>query len=269
MAPLPKKTIEHFTHPGHQLIEVFDNEEYLCDGCKTLGVGTRYRCNACDFDLHEHCGKCPMTFTSFMHPQHQLNLVVRKPQAERQIERICDFCGDHVEGLFYRCKLCEFDVHPQCTQLPQDVRHVLHPHHPLRLQPASSSWCMVCQSECTGWRYRCAICNCFDIHLGCVLTPCDSSTSTSPSTSTPRSVQQPVAPPSSFGGYAYGIPSFGAYSYAVPSGYGTAPDNMCHQYPYVSNQGPGGGKKTKKMYVLVRKLAVGVVTNIVFGAIGL
>ncbi|KAK1563009.1 hypothetical protein Q3G72_020736 [Acer saccharum] len=289
MAPLTKKkTIVHFTHPGHQLSEVFENQEYLCDGCKTHGIGTRYRCNACDFDLHEHCGTCPMTLSTFLHPQHQLQLVVRKPQGTRQIERICDVCGDHVEGLFYRCKLCEFDVHPLCTQLPQDVGHVLHPQHPLRLQQAPSGYlCMVCQSECTGWRYRCAVCNCIDIHVGCVLIPCDSNSSPSPSTSmsapsTSRSVKQPGTPQglptaSPFGGgYAYGVPnSFGTvypyYNYAVPSGYGTDPYNMYHQAPYGSNQqaAPGGGKKTKKMYLIVGKLALGVVTNIVFGAIGL
>ncbi|KAK2657783.1 hypothetical protein Ddye_010835 [Dipteronia dyeriana] len=226
-----------------------------------------------------------MTFSTFMHPQHQLQLVVRKPQAARQIERICDVCGDHVEGLFYRCKLCEFDVHPLCTQLPQEVRHVLHPQHPLRLlQAPSGYWCIICQSECTGWRYRCAICNCFDIHVGCVITPCDSnsspSTSTSSAPSTPRSVKQPgtrglATPSPSFGGnYDYGVPYFGAYPYnAVPPRYGTDPYNMYHQAGsyYGSNQqaAPGRGKKTNKMYLIVGKLALGVVTNIVFGAIGL
>ncbi|MBA0601371.1 hypothetical protein Gorai_004551, partial [Gossypium raimondii] len=31
---------------------------------------------------------------------------------------VCDLCGNHVEGLFYWCKLCEFDAHTLCTQLP-------------------------------------------------------------------------------------------------------------------------------------------------------
>ncbi|KAJ0088002.1 hypothetical protein Patl1_31792 [Pistacia atlantica] len=36
-------------------------------------------------------------------------------KSTRQIDRICDVCRDGVEGLFYRCKECEFDVHPLCT----------------------------------------------------------------------------------------------------------------------------------------------------------
>ena len=41
MAPLPRITIQHFTH-NHPLTKVYENKEFLCDGCKTLGSGTRY-----------------------------------------------------------------------------------------------------------------------------------------------------------------------------------------------------------------------------------
>ncbi|MBA0814757.1 hypothetical protein Gohar_020564 [Gossypium harknessii] len=47
---------------------------------------------------------------------------------------VCDLCGNLVEGLFYRYKLCEFDAHTLCTQLPEYVRHVMHTDNPLRLQ---------------------------------------------------------------------------------------------------------------------------------------
>ncbi|XVF55198.1 hypothetical protein PTKIN_Ptkin06aG0017600 [Pterospermum kingtungense] len=76
--------------------------------------------------------------------------------------RVCDLCVDPVEGLFYRCKLCEFDVHPLCTQLPEHVRHVMHKDHPLRLQRS-------------------------------VPAPCAEETTT---TSTPRSAKRPAPPPS-------------------------------------------------------------------------
>ncbi|XWS59865.1 hypothetical protein CRYUN_Cryun08bG0158700 [Craigia yunnanensis] len=68
MAPLSKKTIQHFTH-CHPLTEVSANTEFLCNGCRTLGFGTRYRCEPCDFDLHDHCAICPMEIelSSFMH----------------------------------------------------------------------------------------------------------------------------------------------------------------------------------------------------------
>ncbi|KAI3474135.1 hypothetical protein Pfo_028923 [Paulownia fortunei] len=171
MAPLPKNSIDHFAHPGHPLTAFEGDKEYLCDGCKTLGTGKRYRCHGCDFDLHDYCGTCPRVLSSFMHQNHALSLVIRKAQGTRQVDRICDVCADPVEGLFYRCKECEFDVHPLCTQLPQKLQHALHKIHPLNLQ----SWpvpglCAVCRGLCNSWRYRCGICN-FDIHLECVLVP--------------------------------------------------------------------------------------------------
>lgn len=102
MAPVPQtNTISHFTHPGHRLSPVNVAEEYRCDGCKTNGAGARFRCGPCDFDLHEYCATCPSTLSSFMHP-HPLNLVQRKSQSTRRIERVCDVCGDGVEALFYR-----------------------------------------------------------------------------------------------------------------------------------------------------------------------
>lgn len=290
MSPLHgQKTIQHFTHPNHKLFEINNENEYLCDGCKTLGSSTRFRCHGCDFDLHEYCGTCPTTLSSFMHPQHQLDLVNRVPQATRQNARICDVCGDSIEGLFYRCKLCEFDVHPVCTQLPQQVRHVLDPAHPLTLQPFSSAWCVVCRNECTSWRYRCGICG-VDIHLECLLTPCDQaskSTSTS-STTRSRSVRQPAAPPAfgaHYANYNYGVPSFGNgvhnyafpyqapsfgaynYAYAVPYGFGPYNNVMSHQQQQGNEQqaGGGGGRFRRRMFKIVGNIALGVFTNAVFG----
>ena len=255
--PSNQKTIEHFTHPGHKLFQFNNDNWYLCKGCKTAGDGTRFRCHDCDFDLHEYCGTCPMTLSSFMHPQHQLNLVNRMPQATRQNVRFCAVCGHSVEGLFYRCKLqCEFDVHPVCAQLPQQARHVLDPEHPLTLtlQPLSST-CVVCRNECTSGRYRCGICG-VDIHIQCLLTPCDRaprSTSTS-STTRSLSVRQPPAPPAfdahyanynygvpsfSDGAYPYQAPSFGAYNYAYP--HQQTPSFGTYNYAYPHQQTPSFG----------------------------
>ncbi|XVF08163.1 hypothetical protein REPUB_Repub06bG0202400 [Reevesia pubescens] len=283
MAPLSKKTVQHFTH-CHTLTEVSASTEFLCNGCMTLGFGTRYRCEPCDFDLHDHCATCPTELSSFMH-DHGLKLVVRKPQATRQNDRVCDLCGDPVEGLFYRCKLCEFDVHPLCTQLPENVRHVMHKDHPLRLQRSVPGNCMVCKDTCTSWHYRCGIC-CFDLHLECVLAPCEEAATT---TSTPRSLKTPAPPPSappffdSCNGYGYGAippppyfayanygvpfapPYFGPYvhSYGIPSSSGQYHVNSHHNHS--SQAQGGGGKVRKKMYAIAGDLALGVLSNVVFG----
>ncbi|KAK2633715.1 hypothetical protein Ddye_028507 [Dipteronia dyeriana] len=43
-------------HPSHsdQELELKSyGKVYICNGCKELGIGSRYRCKQCDFDLHE------------------------------------------------------------------------------------------------------------------------------------------------------------------------------------------------------------------------
>ncbi|CAK9185372.1 unnamed protein product [Ilex paraguariensis] len=259
MVPLPKNAIEHFTHPGHRLEQLKANTKYHCDGCKTHGSGTRYRCNGCDFDLHEYCGTCPRSLSSFMH-SHPLGLVVRKAQATRRNERVCNVCGDHVEGLFYRCKDCEFDVHPLCTQLPQSLCHALHPAHPLTLQSTSSSsgWCAICRGSCCSWRYRCGACG-FDIHLECVLVPCDPPTQRSvppfgqppPPAPPPQSPIPPFSQPPPPGP----PPHYGVYGHGMPSGYQQT------QAVGATTNGTAG----KMMYSLVGKLAIGVFSNAIFG----
>ncbi|XVE61950.1 hypothetical protein DITRI_Ditri06bG0079500 [Diplodiscus trichospermus] len=285
MAPLSKETIEHFTHNGHPLTEVSTNTEFLCNGCSTLGFGTRYRCERCDFDLHERCATCPLELSSFMH-EHPLKLVVRKPQATCQNDRVCDLCSDPVEGLFYRCKQCEFDVHPLCTQLPEYVRHVMHKDHPLRLQRLVPGRCMVCKDTCSSWHYRCGNC-CFDLHLECVLAPCAEATTTK---SASRSLTTPAPPPSAspfsdaFNAFGYGaiLPSpYFAYSCMVPRpppcfgpcahGYGlpsTSGENNINSHHNNSSQDQGSGSKVrKKMYAIAGNLALGVLSNIVFGTV--
>ncbi|KAK6231358.1 DC1 - like 10 [Theobroma cacao] len=333
MASLPQKTVQHFTH-DHPLTEVDARTEFVCDGCRTLGVGTRYGCESCDFDLHDHCATCPLELSSFMH-EHDLKLVVSKPQATSlQNERFCDLCGDPVQGIFYQCRLCEFDVHPLCTKLPEYVRHVMHKEHPLRLQGSVPGRCMVCKDTCTSWHYRCGIC-CFDLHLECVLAPCEEEAT---STSTSRSLKSPVPPPSpsapslcnaygygaippppspsapslynaygygaippppsssaspyyvyGYGAiqppppppsspyYAYGYgaippPPYSAYGYRPSAhGYGTPSSSggyHLNNHPQCSSQVQGvGGKNRKNMYAIAGQLALGVVTNVVFGTI--
>ncbi|KAL1549198.1 hypothetical protein AAHA92_17330 [Salvia divinorum] len=58
MAPLPKNSTNHFTHP-HPLTTADYNQEFSCDGCKTLRIAKRFRCSACDFELHDYCATCP------------------------------------------------------------------------------------------------------------------------------------------------------------------------------------------------------------------
>nr|XP_016507408.1 PREDICTED: diacylglycerol kinase theta-like [Nicotiana tabacum] len=268
MAPLRQQ----HEHP----ITIYDdanNTKYLCEGCMIPGSGKRYHCHDCNFNLHEHCGTCPPNLSSFMHPYHSLKLVERNHLRER----FCNVCRDTIEGLSYRCELCEFDVHPLCTQLPETLRHALHK-HPLRLLGSSEAGkCAVCSGECdaSSWRYRCALCG-FDIHMGCVPIQCEKKM-------TDRGIPMYV-PPSLFphhqqqyfGVYAYGNSST-PYWNPTPN-YSPGPSNMQH-YNYMPHpplhlqhhcQGQAqtyfGGGIGQIMFELVKALVVGVMTNMIFGA---
>ncbi|RDX60782.1 hypothetical protein CR513_61050, partial [Mucuna pruriens] len=161
-------TVRHFTHPSHPLQYVTWNTQFRCDGCKLLGYGNRYRCDTCDFDLHEYCCTCPTSLTSFLHPTHQLTREVMNPQGQRDMEHKCNVCRMFVNGLFYRCRECDFDVHPLCAQLPQHTRHPQHAHHVLRLQAGPSvASCVVCAEPLSNaLGYRCETSD-LGFHLKC------------------------------------------------------------------------------------------------------
>lgn len=220
-------SIAHITHqiPGHFLEEVYGSadQEFHCDGCKIPGYGPRYRCHDCDFNMHMVCGVCPSTLSTFIHLQHILRLMTS------DCKRVCHLCGDDVEGLFYRCTLCDFNIHPLCTKLRQEIfLQSLHPTCPLKLQTTSSAGsCRLCNTECTtsSWVYGCRICG-FDIHLRCILAPAHK-----PATSSSRSLEAP--PPWGVYGGGNGIPPYNGYVPSYTHHYSFTPPPMYNYWlPY-------------------------------------
>ncbi|KAK4796517.1 hypothetical protein SAY86_028843 [Trapa natans] len=168
----PRTSLHH-----HLLVELRSHTDpkgqFLCDGCKMHGTGERFQCEMCNFNLHVHCATCPASLSSFLHegPGHKLILV--QGQWQDRVDRSCNVCNGGIEGpLFYRCDcvLCEFYVHPGCTRLPREVKHA-RDEHPLTFQLMSSGQCLVCHRTCSGWRYRCSLCE-IDIHFPCLLDWC-------------------------------------------------------------------------------------------------
>lgn len=233
--------VHHFTHI-HPLTKVDGYSEFTCGGCKTYGFGKIYRCSSCDYNLHEHCAKCLPTILSFMHPQHELQLVFRGPEQTHHEKRMCDICDEPVEGLFYQCHPCGFDVHPLCTQLPQHVRHVPHPAHLLELSRwGASSTCMVCSGAIRSWRYKCGPCG-LDVHMECVNT----------SAASVATIQQRC---------------YGSQPYYHPSQYYQPyynHGNANHQGRVDQESTPSIGRR---MFGVLMALTVGVVCNIVAGPV--
>lgn len=100
---------EHFTHPGHKLVQLESKKEYLCSCCKTLGSGKTFQCSSCNaFNMHEFCAKCPVQLSTFMHPLHRLSLVVRTAHGMRANKCTCDVCEDDLEGFFLSVQRLRF-----------------------------------------------------------------------------------------------------------------------------------------------------------------
>lgn len=106
-------TIQHFTH-YHPLTQANAAGTYTCDGCKLYGEGKTYRCNDCDYDLHEYCATCPPSLINSCHgPDHELSLF-NGPTTERP----CYICRVYIQGMFYTCRHCSFESHPLCSHVP-------------------------------------------------------------------------------------------------------------------------------------------------------
>ncbi|EAZ04681.1 hypothetical protein OsI_26835 [Oryza sativa Indica Group] len=164
--------ITHFAHPQHLLLKTrYDStSRHVCDICRAKLSGlVGYRCNACDFDIHQACADYfKKTISFFAHPWHTLTLCRMPPENKGWV---CDLCMEHCPpgNFVYRCIQCKFDVHPLCTLLPQTIRSPLHPHHDLNMVP-SSGHCNACPERLPVWHYICGPCTSpsYRLHIGCV-----------------------------------------------------------------------------------------------------
>ncbi|KAI3977761.1 hypothetical protein MKX01_039824 [Papaver californicum] len=198
MAParksFPANTLQHFTHSHTLTRESFDqyqNNEILCNACNTnIDSGVFYRCKQCNFNLHEYCADCPEYLDTYLHLNHQLELMwdgsdsIKKDYGQL---RPCGICGDQVKGLFYICSSGAekrhddgrhfFFIHPLCSKFPSQMRHPIDENHPLKFQSVPAipgSVCAICSGVVSAslWSYRCDPCG-VNIHIECVTLPFD------------------------------------------------------------------------------------------------
>ncbi|ERN08058.1 hypothetical protein AMTRI_Chr08g161420 [Amborella trichopoda] len=174
MAPL-MKSILHFLHPSsHHVHEMYRACYFICNGCRGMGYGARYRYIPCYFDLHECCATCRESLPqSHVHPEHGLEREVHEEDNINDNILLCDICKTQVLKLFYTCKHCDFDVHPLCSKLPCNVLHNEQPHL-LKLLPKpvvgeslkGSDSCLECRKKCLFSCFHCAPCG-TNLHLLC------------------------------------------------------------------------------------------------------
>ncbi|XP_008448356.2 uncharacterized protein LOC103490570 [Cucumis melo] len=254
----PTYHFSHF-HPNHPLTHYSDDQKYTCHICNTVDSGLRFRCQPCHVDIHKFCSNSPEELSSFLH-SHPLSLI--PPMNHRQ----CDICREFINGMFYRCNHCDFDVHPLCTQFPEQLRHLIDGRHKLTLRKLSSGRCSVCETDCSSfWVYGCDVCR-VNIHPRCILRPYGSSTGS-------RGISYWQAPPwttahqpNGYGGgyFAYGGgPANLGYpnnhvGYSYGGNYGGQPPSRPNWVPML-----GAG-----MFGLVQNLTAGAIIEFIFGSFG-
>ncbi|XP_075474488.1 uncharacterized protein LOC142505398 [Primulina tabacum] len=153
--------ITHFSHPDHPLR--FDHTEspFKCDGCKEVGIGSRYRCAACDYDLHTHCAVSSTVISHPFYTKCSFQFLSRPPGP---VARYCNACEKGVAGFLYHCKSCDFDLHPCCAKLPMVLDDG---ELKLYLYRKVSSPCNRCGRKGRSWSYR-SSCKKYNLHVACV-----------------------------------------------------------------------------------------------------
>ena len=153
--------ISHFSHLQHTLKFEYTEFPFKCDGCKEVGIGSRYRCATCDFDLHMHCALPSSSITHPFYTKCSFQFLSRPPG---DTPRFCNACEKDVTGFVYHCKSCGFDLHPCCAKLPMmlddgDVK--------LYLYRKVSAACHKCGRKGRSWSYR-STCKKYNLHVACV-----------------------------------------------------------------------------------------------------
>ncbi|KAK9154602.1 hypothetical protein Sjap_002082 [Stephania japonica] len=108
------------THPAdgtHTLTlltsPVYPEGVFRCDACGRQGKGFCFHCNECQLDIHVDCAVLPLSVAHRAH-LHPLTLAFRSPYKKNSF--CCDICkGIGLNQWLYRCALCSFDAHLDCT----------------------------------------------------------------------------------------------------------------------------------------------------------
>ncbi|KAI9157067.1 hypothetical protein LWI28_016489 [Acer negundo] len=127
-------------HP-HNLERKFDKRPYVCH-CRALGSGLRFRCEQCEFDLHDECENVKQTTTHDFYKNNIFNFFREPP--DHSIFIYCAMCGGLVEGFVYYCEELKKYLHPCCQGLPSKFKFY-HLEFTLR-DKISSSTCLRCSN---------------------------------------------------------------------------------------------------------------------------
>ncbi|XWS07804.1 hypothetical protein CRYUN_Cryun41cG0022300 [Craigia yunnanensis] len=166
--PRKKQIWHHFHRYPLDLISIC---VFVCRCCASKCIGFAYKCmkHLCERHFCVRCAEDSPTYTSQGH-KHLLYAFVR-------YRGLCNACGGRIDddGIMYRCKGFDFNVHSDCAVFPQTARHKCDEHfltltyHDDNDNP-DCHYCDICEGErCpNNWFYHCAICD-NSAHPKCVV----------------------------------------------------------------------------------------------------
>ncbi|KAL7194237.1 hypothetical protein ACSBR1_034615 [Camellia fascicularis] len=185
-AELPLE-IEHPFHSSHPLVlsqsqpMSLDNL-FFCSVCRQKLHRLNYLCSKCKFGVDYFPGKKFVV---------DVNCARLKPE-QGQIQQFrhlhplifcnnkenfpytCYVCCLPLADSIYFCPECPALLHKSCADLPQEIEHLLHPHHTLTLKYRWATgdeipYCNACLCMCSGFFYKCCQCKWYmDVRCACL-----------------------------------------------------------------------------------------------------
>ncbi|XP_039141245.1 uncharacterized protein LOC120278544 [Dioscorea cayenensis subsp. rotundata] len=95
----------HFSHLQHPLVPLNLPYLFTCMGCKEYGAGLRFRCQTCDFKLHDFCALAPSLIAHLFHMKHHQLIFFTKPGGFLRSK--CDICCKAMIGYAFHCTTCD------------------------------------------------------------------------------------------------------------------------------------------------------------------
>ncbi|XP_070032228.1 protein VACUOLELESS GAMETOPHYTES-like isoform X1 [Nicotiana tomentosiformis] len=113
------------------------------------------------------------TINHFSHP-HPLELITNQNFASSS-SQLCSGCKIQAIGSIYTCKSCNFFLHTECSQMPQQITHPFDKEHhftllPKPIYPDGKFNCDACGENGDGFSYHCKTCG-TDLHILCAVFP--------------------------------------------------------------------------------------------------
>ncbi|KAK2652876.1 hypothetical protein Ddye_012732 [Dipteronia dyeriana] len=175
-AELPGEIQQHPFHSKHTLtINCRFNQnrvnDMICDGCRHVSSGLKFRCKMCKFNLdfqciskHHHQGatlkeKVERLILKY-HP-HKLQLLYFSRFKARD-SMFCCCCLKSILDSAYVCFPCKLFIHESCFDtIPERTNSSFHPQHPLQRSIISTTavreprYCQACGERIEGIELRC------------------------------------------------------------------------------------------------------------------